>query len=112
MVGKIILGFFIVIVLAFGLTWIGMGNQLFLNKVFGVPMANVQRQIFEQSNSYNRGKIQNLIKYMDEYRTADAEGKEAIKQFVKQDYADYDESRPQSNLSTEMKSFLRTCKYN
>jgi hypothetical protein len=109
--GKVILWCILGLVVILGLTWIGQGNQFFMLKVFGVATANVNRQIFEQSNSYNKGKIQNLIKYMDEYRTADADGQKAILQFVKMDYADYNEDNPQSNLSPQMISFLKKAKY-
>lgn len=109
--GKVVGLVLLAIIAILGLTWVAQSNEFFMLKVFGVATANVNRQIFEQSNSYNRGKIQNLIKYMDEYRTADADGQKAILQFVKQDYADYNEDNPQSNLSPQMISFLKKAKY-
>ena len=109
--GPIVLICFLALVACLGLSWIVQGNQFFMLKVFGVATANVNRQIYEQSNSYNRGKLQQIMKYMDEYRTSDSDGQRAILQFVKQDFADYNENNPQTNLTPEMISFLKKAKY-
>jgi hypothetical protein len=63
-----------------------------------------RREVFEETRSYNQGKIQQLAKYRMEYSTADEEGKEIIASTIKHQFADF----PIDHLPTELQNFLRT----
>lgn len=52
---------------------------------------NVKREVFEETKSYNEGKIQQLAKYKFEYDKADSfENKQAIESVVRTMFADFD----------------------
>jgi len=93
--GYIVAGIFSLIllfVLAFGaemgaLKWAGFFNP---------KWQNVERQTFEQTQSYTHGKIQDLAKYYEEYTEAEGDDaaieKKAIINLVKMNFAEFDES--------------------
>lgn len=62
-------------------------------KFFGPKKENIRRDIFEQTQSYVHGKIQDLAKYQDEYNKADENGKEAIRQIILLRFAEFDETK-------------------
>lgn len=69
---------------------------------------NIQRQVFEETKSYNEGKEQELVKYRLEYMRSDDEvEKAAIASAVRHAFADYDSSR----LEPELEEFLNRCRY-
>ena len=69
------LALFLVIMFIFGLYGLGWF------KFFGPKTENIKREIFENTQSYVHGKIQDLAKYYDEYNQADGvDEKEAIRQ--------------------------------
>jgi len=63
-----VIGFFALI---FALTWGDQANEYGIKKGFGIKNANLDRQIFEESYSYNRGMIQDLQNLQIEYRKAE-----------------------------------------
>ena len=99
-IGSILL----ILVLGFGLT-----SWAYFNTAFWSPkFQNVQREVFENTKDYNKGKVAELVKYYDEYRRAEtAEDKVAIKQLVKVSFADYDASKIQEY---RLQSFVRECR--
>jgi hypothetical protein len=89
-----------IIVLIFALEFIGLG----FFKFFEPKRENVRREIFENTQSYTHGKIQELAKYYEEYNKADDQNdKETIKQMIKIKFAEFDESKINS---PKLKLFL------
>lgn len=103
-VGTVIGSIILVLVLGFGITAWGYFNTAFWSPKF----QNVNREVFENTKSYNKGKVAELVKYYDEYRRAETtEDKVAIKQLVKVSFADYDASKIQEY---KLQSFVRECR--
>lgn len=65
-------------------------------KFFEPKKENIRREIFEQTQSYVHGKIQDLAKYHDEYSKADPDEKEAIRQLIILRFAEFDETQIRS----------------
>lgn len=79
---------------------------------FGVHRANVNRQIYEQSQSYVMGKKQELNKMMLEFKTSNDEiSRKAIKNLVAHNFAEFNEDDADYNLTNEEKTFLKDMKY-
>jgi len=79
-------------------------------KFFAPKVENVRRNVFEQTQSYTHGKIQDLAKYYDEYNRMDVLGdKEAVRQLVILRFAEFDETkiRPQKlrNFLIDMRGY-------
>jgi hypothetical protein len=98
------LGLFVLFVV-FGLGWVVEGNDFFMYKFFAPRRAAVERQVFENTKSYNQGMAQQLGKMFIEYQSADVAGKQAICSVVRHDYADY----PDERLSGNLVGFIHTC---
>ena len=65
-------------------------------KFFEPKKENIRREIFEETQSYVHGKIQDLAKYHDEYRKADVDEKESIRQLIILRFAEFDETQIRS----------------
>jgi hypothetical protein len=90
----------------FALTWIIEGNEFFLYKFFAPKRAAVERQVFEQTKSYNQGMIQELEAMMLDYNKADPNGKDSICSVVRRRTADF----PADNIPSDVYSFVKTCR--
>jgi len=87
--------------LCFGLEWLGLEYQGF----FAKKRENIRREVFEETKSYNEGKMQQLAKYRMEYiREKDPDAKRAIAGTVRTMFADYDPARIKN---ADLRSFLR-----
>ncbi len=75
---------FLAVVLILGLVWIVQGNDFFMLKVFGPKVQEVQRQIFEESPSYQLGTIQELQDMRREYITSGPEEQIALRAIILQ----------------------------
>jgi hypothetical protein len=75
---KYIAGFVGVLILILGLSWIFEGNDFFLYKFFAPKQESVRRQVFENTQSYVQGKIQNLEQQCFAYHSADGAQKTAL----------------------------------
>lgn len=73
---------------------------------FAPREANVQREVFENTKSFNEGKEQELSKAYREYMSGDADEKQGIKTYVRHTFADYDIER----LAPELQNFVRDCR--
>lgn len=102
MYGKIVATAIGVVVLILGLGWIAQGNDFFLYQYFAPKYANVGRQVFEGSNSYNRGTIQNLRDAEQNYITAPADRRIGLGSTIVQQYADY----PDNQLPNDLHAFM------
>lgn len=85
--------------LVFCLGLFGLGYY----KFFGPKTENVRREIFENTQSYVQGKIQDLAKYKDEYDHGDDKSRESIRQLILARFAEFDETKIQVE---GLKSFL------
>lgn len=55
---------------------------------------DVERKTFEQTQSYNKGKISDLANYYEQYIKADSDDdKESIKSFVQMNFANFDRNK-------------------
>lgn len=96
-----------IMMLWFGLNWLGV----FQTSYFGVKHENARREVYEQSQSYYQGKLQQLVKLKQEYEIAkELSDKKAIKATVRINFAEFDENRISDK--PELYSFLKLCKYN
>jgi len=85
----------------FGLVWLVEGNDFFLYKVFAPQYAKVQRNVYENTQSYVKGTIQDLRQYQAQYATAkDTGAKQAIASLIIHTAADYGEDRLPSDLQS------------
>ena len=88
--GVCLLGLVLLVAIAFALELGGLQWKRF----FAPRHENVRREVFEETQSYVHGKIQDLAKYKDEYDGADSpEDKEAIRQLIILRFAELDETR-------------------
>ena len=98
-----VLAFATIIVLCFGLTWMGIEWRGF----FGPKRAIVEREIFEETPSYRHGKIQDLTRYRFQYIKATSdEARSAIASTVRLQFAQFDVS---SLDQAELREFWNTC---
>ena len=95
------LGIFVgMLVLTFVLGLYGLGWK----KFFKPKHENVERQVFEQTQSYVHGKIQELAKYrLEYYKLEDIKDKEAMRQVIIDRFAEFDKSKIRSS---ELQNFL------
>ena len=89
-----------------GLSWLLMGNEFFLFKVFAPRVEQVRRETFEQSKAFNQGMIQELQNMQFEYVKADDDHKAALASIILHRAADYDESKMPADLA----AFVRKLK--
>ena len=88
--------------LAFG--WFGVGYT----KTVGKAQQNVERTVFEETQSYVEGKRQEVTKLRFEYlKSKDRDEKEAIKATLRSSLANFDKSK----LDYDLKAFLDSTVY-
>ena len=78
------------IAISYSFGWIGV-HQI---KTIGKAKQNAHREVYEETNSFTKGKRQEIIKYYKEWKEADSvEDKKAIESIVSMSLADFDEDR-------------------
>lgn len=81
--GKIILGFFVALVVLSVGGWLVQGSDFFMYKVFAPRQAAVERQVFEQTRSFNAGMVQELQNMQFDYvKTVDKDAKAALASII------------------------------
>lgn len=89
---------------------LGLGGRYINLKVegwFAPREANVQREVFENTKSYNEAKEQELLKTWKEYQTTkDEETRAALRSYVTHAFADY----PIERLDPTLQNFVRECR--
>ena len=90
----------------FGMTWLIQGNDFFLYQYFAPKQAAVQRQVFEQTKSYNQGMVQELQNMQFQYVKASPESQEALASIILHRAADY----PEAEMPTDLRSFIQKLK--
>lgn len=78
-----------VLTVIFLLSWYGLGMQ----KFFAPRVANIEREVFEQTQSHVHGMVQQLAKHKLEYDQGDAATKVIIKNTIVTQFAHFDESK-------------------
>jgi hypothetical protein len=86
----------LVVILA--ITWLVQGNDFFMYKVFAPQYADAQREVFENSKSYNQGMIQELQNLQVDYVKATPEQKDALASIILHRTADFDVNKLPSDL--------------
>lgn len=65
------------------ISWISMGNNFFLYKFFAPKQAAVQREVFENTRSFNQGMVQELENMQFDYiKESDPEAKAALRSII------------------------------
>lgn len=89
----IVLGILIIgllIGLSYGIGWIGIHQT----KTIGKAIQNADREVYEETNSFTKGKRQEIIKCYKEWNEAETiEDKKAIETILSMSLADFDEDR-------------------
>jgi len=67
----------LVVLLLTAVNFIGTGGDLAIYKFWAPKMANAQRQVFENTQSYVQGKVDYLTRLRFEYQTATDESRKA-----------------------------------
>lgn len=89
---------FVVVVFIFG--EIGLEFR----EYFGTRSADIERTIFEESQSFVHGKKQEASRLYLQYQRADEEGKTAIMAMIPIQFATFDETR---HLDGQLREFIR-----
>jgi hypothetical protein len=92
--GKIIGWSIFAFVALIALTFLTGGIDLAYKKVFKPAHENVDREVFENTQSYVHGKVQDLAKYKREYdATNDPIERKAIQNIINQQFAQFDKKK-------------------
>lgn len=99
------IGFFAVV---FVIGFIAQGTDFVLYKTFAPARANVERQVFENTNSYVRGMNAEIQDFAMEYArsTTDQEHKDAIAIMVLEKVANF----PEDQMVPTVRKFVRQLK--
>ena len=81
-IGAAIATFLTILFIGFGVTWIVQGNDFFMYKVFGIQYENTRREIFEHSEAYRQGMIQELSNMEASYLSADPAHQAALRTII------------------------------
>lgn len=100
----IIGGLLLLAVVAFVVRGVAYGNYAF----WAPKEEALRRDVFENTNSYNRGKIQELVKYRVEWLRAEpGDSRDSIEHVIRMQFADYPAKRIEdlqlSNFLTRIK---------
>ena len=107
--GKIVLIGFLAVVVVLGLDWVGTGNDFFLYKYFAPKQAAVQRQVFENTPSFNKGMIQELENMEFEYiHEKDPNAKAALASIILHRASGYNLNDP--DVPADLRSFISELK--
>lgn len=75
------------------LGWVITANEVAQYRVLAPIQANSERQVYENTNSYNRGMQQQLDQYEMQYDAATADQKAAMRPIILHEFAGYDTNR-------------------
>ena len=108
-VGKLFL-WCVGVMLFFGaLGFVANGMGLISYKFFGPKWEDAKRDVFENTNSFTKAKVQEATKYRLEYlRSTDPAERNAIKSTIAQSLADFDEDKYVKN--DELRNWIKNMK--
>lgn len=98
--------FLVVIAVIVGLitlTFIVNETEIFGIRFWGVRRENARREVFEQTQSYVEAKRQTLVSYYDQWRKAPSDEKDAIRNILLQEFANFDVSKLTPQEQSEFK---------
>ena len=108
-VGKILLTVLVVVICMTALGWFFQGNDFFMYKFFAPRQAAVERKVFENTPSFNKGQIQELenmqFKYIEE---KDPNAKAALASIILHRASGYNLDDP--DVSQDLRSFIQGLK--
>ena len=102
--GKGVIALIVVIALGCALGCAFSLGSVYWYKFIGPKREEARREVFQETRSYNQGKIQQLAKYRAEYASADQLGKKMISSTIKHQFADFQSD----HLPQELRNFLIT----
>jgi len=107
---KIFLGFIAFVVVMVGLS-LGLGwFDVFYTGTVGKAKQNVQRTVYEETNSFTKAKRMEAIKLYKEYNLCETdEERNAIETVASMSFADFDEDKYISNH--ELLKWIKQVKY-
>jgi hypothetical protein len=105
--GKIIGWSILALVLLIGLSWGGTALGLLHMKVFEPKRQNIEREIFENTQSYVEGKRQEAMKMYREWNAADDESKPGLEKMAGHTFSNVDDDIFEEPLRT----WVHNCKY-
>ena len=107
--GKAFLILLLVLVIGTGLDWYSAGENFFLYKYFAPKQAAVQRQVFENTPSFNKGMIQELQNMQFDYiKEKDPDAKAALASIILHRASGYNLNDP--DVPADLRSFIEELK--
>lgn len=103
---KMIAGILFIIVFLTAVSWGLAISDIAFQSTFGVKKANVQYEVFKETQQFNEGMIMQLQNFEVQYAQADESGKDTIASVVISRYAAYDYSK----LSPQLRQFVQACR--
>tara|TARA_R110000868_G_scaffold74337_13_gene215015 strand:+ start:8641 stop:8979 length:339 start_codon:yes stop_codon:yes gene_type:complete len=109
-IGKVLAIFILVVGIllgsAYGLGWIKVNYT----ETVGKAQKNAERTVYQESNSFTKGKTQEAIKYYKEWQEADSpEEKQAIENIISMSFADFNEDKHITD--PKLLSWIKNAKY-
>lgn len=92
-----------VLIVLLALTWVIQGSEFFMYKVFAPKYAAVERQVYEETPSYNQGMFQSLRNEQRQYEAASPESKAALRKIILHEVDSYPDH---SKLPTDLQAFV------
>jgi hypothetical protein len=105
---KIILSAILIIALLIGLSFATEMGNVWWQRFFGEKYENVERDVWENTNSRINGATQEINKRMIEFKSAGPGEREAIAQYLRGSYPDLD---PNKINDPVIRDFFRKIKY-
>jgi hypothetical protein len=106
-----VIGIFLIVVLIGIVTSYGVGLiGVNYTSTVGKAQKNAERVVYEESNSFTKGKKQEAIKYYKEWEEAESiEEKRAIENIVSMSFADFNEDKYITD--PKLLSWIKNAKY-
>jgi hypothetical protein len=87
---KVVFGIVLFTLMIFALGVVVEGENFFMYKIFAPAYASVEREVFENTKSYNQGMAQEIQNMQFEYVKASQEHKDALASIILHRTADFD----------------------
>ncbi len=88
--GFIVLGTIVIMSLTYGFGWFGVGYK----KTVGKELKNADREVYEETNSFTKGKRQEIIKAYKEWnKCEDEQCKKGIENILSLSISDFNEDK-------------------
>jgi hypothetical protein len=84
------IGIILLVFVCIGLGFFAQGTNFFMYKYWAPKYANVERQVYEGTNSYHRGNAMEMQKLQMEYNAAPADQKDTLGTIILDKSANWD----------------------